>query len=244
MKRITATALIAGAIVLSAFLLGRAYIQRSHNAGQVHVTGLGKTDFTSDLTVWEASFSAERMDLQTAYAELERTKAIVREYLLGQGLREDEVVFNAVSTQNLTRRLYTADGDYRGEEFAGYRLGQSLEVKSNKVDLVERISREVTELLNQGVNLYSEAPRYYFTGLADLKVQMISKASEDARQRAEMIAQNAGGKLGDISSARMGVFQITGQHSNEDYSWGGTYNTSSREKTASITVKITFDVQD
>ena len=73
---------------------------------------------------------------------------------------------------------------------------------------------------------------------------MISKASEDARQRAEMIAQNAGGKLGNIASARMGVFQITGQHSNEDYSWGGTYNTSSREKTASITVKITFDVQD
>jgi hypothetical protein len=184
------------------------------------------------------------MDLKTAYAELESTKTIVREYLIGQGLREDEVVFNAVSTQNLTRRLYSDDGDYRGEEFAGYRLGQSLEVKSNNVDLVERISREVTELLNQGVNLYSQPPRYYFTGLADLKVQMISKASEDARQRAEMIAQNAGGKLGNIASARMGVFQITGQHSNEDYSWGGTYNTSSREKTASITVKITFDVQD
>ena len=163
---------------------------------------------------------------------------------MDQGLREDEVVFNAVSTQNLTRRLYTDEGDYRGEEFAGYRLGQSLEVKSNNVDLVARISREVTELLNQGVNLYSQPPRYYFTGLADLKVQMISKASEDARQRAEMIAQNAGGKLGNIASARMGVFQITGQHSNEDYSWGGTYNTSSREKTASITVKITFDVQD
>lgn len=44
------------------------------------------------------------------------------------------------------------------------------------------------ELLNQGVNFYSEAPRYYYTQLADLKIEMISKATEDARIRAEKIA--------------------------------------------------------
>jgi hypothetical protein len=40
----------------------------------------------------------------------------------------------------------------------------------------------------------------------------------------------------------MGIFQITGQNSNEDYSWGGTYNTSSREKTASITMKLNYEI--
>ena len=59
---------------------------------------------------------------------------------------------------------------------------------------------------------------------------MISKATEDARLRAEKIAEFSGGKLGKIVSAKMGVFQITGQNSNEDYSWGGTFNTSSKEK--------------
>jgi hypothetical protein len=39
----------------------------------------------------------------------------------------------------------------------------------------------------------------------------------------------------------MGVFQITGQNSAEDYSWGGTYNTSSKEKTASITMKLVYE---
>ena len=40
----------------------------------------------------------------------------------------------------------------------------------------------------------------------------------------------------------MGIFQITGQNSNEDYSWGGTFNTSSKEKTASITMKLDYEV--
>ncbi len=72
---------------------------------------------------------------------------------------------------------------------------------------------------------------------------MISKASEDARIRAQRIAEYSGGKLGDLQSAKMGVFQITGQNSNEDYSWGGTFNTSSKEKTASITMKLVYKVK-
>ena len=71
---------------------------------------------------------------------------------------------------------------------------------------------------------------------------MISKATSDARTRAEMIAKNSGGKLGELISAKMGIFQITGQNSNEDYSWGGTYNTDSKEKTASITMKLDYTV--
>ena len=71
---------------------------------------------------------------------------------------------------------------------------------------------------------------------------MISKATEDARLRAEKIAEFSGGKLGELESAKMGVFQITGQNSNENYSWGGTFNTSSKEKTASITMKLVYAV--
>jgi len=40
----------------------------------------------------------------------------------------------------------------------------------------------------------------------------------------------------------MGIFQITGQNSKETYSWGGTFNTDSREKSASITMKLTYKV--
>lgn len=72
---------------------------------------------------------------------------------------------------------------------------------------------------------------------------MISRATEDARIRAEKIAHNSGSTLGELIDAKMGIFQITGQNSNENYSWGGTFNTSDKKKTASITMKLNYKVK-
>jgi hypothetical protein len=41
----------------------------------------------------------------------------------------------------------------------------------------------------------------------------------------------------------MGVFQITGQNENEDFSYGGAFNTSNINKTATVTVKMDFEVK-
>ncbi len=104
----------------------------------------------------------------------------------------------------------------------------------------EHIKPVVTELINSGIELYSEAPRYYYTRLAELKIEMLTSASKDARNRAEKMAENAGGDIGSLRSADMGVCQITAPNSTEEYSWGGAFNTSSKRKTASITVKLEF----
>jgi hypothetical protein len=130
-----------------------------------------------------------------------------------------------------------------GQEFTGYTLSQTVQINSKEVEKVEKISREVTELLNKGIQLYSMSPRYYYTKLEDLKIEMVSRATENARLRAQSISENSGAKLGELSMANMGIFQITGLNSNEDYSWGGAYNTSSKEKTASITMKLTYLVK-
>ena len=78
---------------------------------------------------------------------------------------------------------------------------------------------------------------------SDLKMGLIEKASADARLRAEKIAANAGTKIGKVASARMGVFQITGANSNEEFSAGGSFNTSSRMKKARITMRIEYRVK-
>jgi len=228
-------------IVVAAYLLGHAFMNRNKVDGTISVTGLGKADFTSDLIVWEGSFSKERLNLQQAYNDLEKDKKIISEYLFAKGITSKELVFNAVKSRNNTRAKYSSDGKYIGEEFLGFVLTQSLQIDSNDVEKVENISREITELLNKGIQFYSQSPRYYYTKLADLKIEMISKATSDAKIRAEMISQNSGGTLGSLISAKMGIFQITGQNSNEDYSWGGTFNTSSKEKTASITMKLDYE---
>lgn len=227
------------AIVISAFVLGNAYKNRNSNSGIISVTGLGKADFTSDLIVWEGSFSEESLQLKDAYNKLENEKKVITDYLIAKGVQPSELVFNAVTSKKLTKAKYE-NGKYVGDQFLGYRLSQSLQIDSKNVEGVEKISREITELLNKGIEFYSQPPRYYYTQLADLKIEMISKATADAYTRAKKIAENSGGQLGDMISARMGIFQITGQNSDENYSWGGTYNTSSKEKTASITMRLDY----
>jgi hypothetical protein len=243
MKQYTNSIIFGIAIVTSSIFLGKAYTDRNKVDGEIQVTGLGKADFSSDLIVWEGRFGAQDMDLKQAYLTLEKNKSVINEYLVTKGINAEQLIFSAVKTNQKNKRIYSEDGNYIGDEFVGYELNQSVQIESKDVDKIEKISREITELLNQGVQFYSESPRYYYTKLADLKIEMISKATEDARVRAEKISEFSGGKLGKLESAKMGVFQITGQNSKEDYSWGGTYNISSREKTASITMKLVYKVK-
>jgi hypothetical protein len=107
---------------------------------------------------------------------------------------------------------------------------------------VEKLSREITGLLQKGIELNSTPPAYYYSGLNELKIDLLARAAADARQRAESIAKNSEASLGRVKKANMGVFQITGKNSNEDYSYGGVFNTSSKEKTASITLKCDYQV--
>ena len=242
MKNNLSSVLFAIAIVISAYLLGNAIINRNQPQGAIYVTGLGEKNFTSDLIVWEGNFTRESKDLQAAYASLEKDRSVVLSYLKSNGIAENQLVFNAVSTTTQYEQNYTASGNFAGQSFTGYQLGQTFFIESQEVEKVEKISREITQLLNQGINVYSFPPRYYYTKLETLKLEMVAKATEDGRIRAERIAENSNSNLGDLITANMGVFQITGQNSGEDYSWGGAFNTSSKNKTASITMKLSFKV--
>ncbi len=242
MKKNLSSLIFAIAIVIAAAVLANAVINRNRPQGTIYVTGLGEQNFTSDLVVWEGNFSRESRDLKEAYASLESDRTAVTNYLKSKGISAEALVFNAVSTNPMYQQNYTANGNYAGQTFTGYQLSQSLVIESKEVEKVEKISREITELLNQGITFYSQPPRYYYTQLESLKLEMIAKATEDGRIRAERIAENSNSDLGDLITANMGIFQITGQNSGEDYSWGGTFNTSAKNKTASITMKLSFEV--
>jgi hypothetical protein len=229
------------AIVISAIFLGNAYVKRAQPQGSISVTGSGSEDFTSDLIVWEGRFSRMDQNLKQAYEDLNTDKETVRNYLINNGIKSENLVFNSVETIEQQENLYQ-NGNYVGSIFKGYELTQSVKIESNDVELIENVSREITELLNLGVQFNSTPPRYYYTKIADLKIEMISKATEDARLRAEKIAENSGETLGDLNSASMGVFQITGQNSGEDFSWGGAYNTQDKKKTASITIRLEYKI--
>lgn len=241
MKNIGAAFAIGLALIITAVVLVSGIKQRNDYNDTIVVTGLGKKDFVSDLIVWSGSFSRLEMNLKDAYTKLDTDREIIRKYFSAKGVKEGDLVFSAVDINKEYEYQYLQNGG-SNRIFKGYRLTQTVKIESKEVDKVESISREVTELINQGVEFNSNTPQFYYTGLSDLKLEMISAATEDARERAERIAENSNAKLGNLKEASMGVFQIIAQNSNEDYSWGGTYNTAAKKKTATITMRLEFAI--
>ena len=234
--------IIAIAIVISSYLFSNAFQNRNKSSDNISVTGSGKKDFVSDLIVWSGSFSKKSMTLKDAYSEIDSDREKIKSYLLSKGIAANEMVFSAVNFNKDFETTYNENGTLRQQLFTGFTLTQSVNIQSKEVDKIEEISRQSSELINSGVEFYSSPPEYYYTKLAELKIQMIAEATKDASSRAKSIAENANASLGNLKKSDMGVFQITGQNSSEDFSYGGSFNTQSKNKTAHITVRLAYQV--
>lgn len=242
-SKITANIIIAViaalAIVVSSMILVSGVEKVKGGNNRIIVTGSAKQQITSDLIVWTGSFTERSPELQNAYAQLEADKGKVLDYLVGKGVPKDAIVFSSINTNTyyivLPNGQYTRDVDY-------YELYQTVTISSEEIDKITEISRNVTELINEGIQLQSNAPQYMYTKIADLKVTMLAEATKDATKRAQMIAENAGNKLGKLKYADMGVIQITPLYSNEvsDYGMNDTY---SLEKEITAIVHCEFEIQ-
>lgn len=236
-------AIIALAIFISAIVFANAYTFKYKDKSRVMVTGKAEKDFVSDLIVWRGDYSRVSMDLKVSYSSLKNDEVAIRSYLNKKGIKDTEVVFSAVNINKLYNPQYDNNGRLLSNLFGGYSLTQTVKVESRNIEQVEKISREITELIQSGIELNSAPPSYYYTKMSELKIDLLAKASKDAKERSQSIAENAGSSLGDLKYANMGVFQITGKNSNEDFSYGGAFNTSSRNKTASITIRTEYAVK-
>lgn len=230
-------------IITSFLIAGLSFYYTKGPTKTISVVGLAEKDFVSDLIVWNLSFTTQNMDMKEAYAKIKAQSLIVKDYLIQKGLKENEFVFNAVSNYKSYRYEWNENAKKTFEIFDGYVLTQTVRIESHEVEKIEKVSREVSELLDSDIQLDTREPEYYYTKLADLKIKMLAEASKDARNRAETITTNSGAKLKGLKTANMGVFQITAPNSSEEnYTWGGAFNTSSKMKRASINMKLTYYV--
>lgn len=239
---VIATAIIAFALIVGSFLIANAYKYKFTSTQNINVTGNALKDFDADYVKWRATYSRNNFDLKTASDQLKADQVVVRNFLISQGINAKEIVFEAV---NITKDIQYGT-DIHGNsisQFNGYILSQDVTIESKDLDKIDKASREISNLISQGIELNSSNPNYYYSKLEDLKLELIAQASENARQRAENIAEKSGSKLGDLKKADLGIFQITGKNDNEEYSYGGAFNTTSRQKTANITVKTSYSAQ-
>ncbi|MCU0621445.1 MAG: SIMPL domain-containing protein [Gemmatimonadales bacterium] len=237
--RVWAAGVLGLALLGAAFIVSRA-MERLRRAGdEITVTGSAKRPIASDLATWRGSVEIQRATLPEAAAELERHAARVRRFIVEGGFADSLVRLSAISST--TVREYT-----QGEStnrVLGYRMQQTVSVTSPDIAGVTALSRSAGTLLADGVPLSPQSPEYLFTRLADLRIAMLGDATEDARVRAQQIAERSGGRIGRIKSVRQGVFQITPRNSTEisDY---GMNDVSAIEKDITAVVRVTFALEE
>lgn len=235
---IVAVTAVACVMILTNGIVG---YKKSAGGNGLTATGSASCDFESDLIVWRGSFSAYGLTTQDAYSVIKNDAEMVRNYLLESGVTEDELVFSSVDISQRYRTEFDENGNYVGEYQDGYDLYQSLTVTSNDIDKVELVSRDITKLIESGVQFASYSPEYYCTTLDEVKLDLIQKATENAKQRIDIMAAGSGSSVGQLLSANLGVFQITAKNSGSgEYSYDGAFDTSSRHKTAMITVRLNY----
>ena len=226
------------------FTSGLVDYKKSAGGSGITATGSASCDFESDLIVWRGSFSVRGNTPKEAYSVIKKDAGLVKKYLEDNQVSEDEMVFSSINISQKYTSRYDDEGRYLGDEPDGYELTQTMTVSSYDIDKVEAISRDISTLIEAGVELESNQPEYYYTKLDEMKLDLIEKATANAKKRVDIIASGTGGTPGTLLSANLGVFQITARNSrSESYSYDGALDTSSRLKTAMITVRLNYSAQ-
>jgi uncharacterized protein len=247
------TLIIGLSVVITGVFLGRAFQQRNVSQDTISVAGLGTRDFTSDEMLFSGYFTSKAMNAKDAYAVIIADKEKVKNFFLSKGFKAREIVFSGVEFEKTYKTVETQirDGingsDTKTETiFDGYVAKQSVRISSKKnqelMKRIEDVSDQTSELINSGIEFNPNQVQYTYSDLLSLKHDLIEKASKDARERAEKTVKTAGGKLGKLKSASLGVFQITGQGTVSEDSYSGNNDIYNKHKSARIVVRLEYQL--
>lgn len=225
---------LSAGLCLAALLVTRAWM-RIEESQIISVTGSARKDVRSDLAIWDCSFSTDAPTLAEAHTNSKDDLAKVERFLRAAG--QNDYAIQPISVTELSRRVKTSDGETL--QHAGYRIRQSLKVRTAQVEALPALASASASLLEQGVSLASDDLDFIYTKANDAKIEMMAEATKDARARADQIARNGGRNIKELRNARMGVVQINPLYSTAT-SWEGNNDTSSLEKTITCTVSATF----
>jgi hypothetical protein len=199
------------------YLLGKAAIDFKEYERSVTVKGLSERDVAADIVIWPISFTEADNDLAELYRSLETGTGNIRDFLREKGVQPAEI---SVSPPSITDKSAQQYGGGQKPEFR-YSAIQTVTVYSPSVELVRAAMNGLAELGKRGIAFtagnYDTQTEYIFTGLNEIKPQMIQEATTKAREVAVKFAQDSNSRLGKIKQASQGQFSISPRDKNNPH---------------------------
>ncbi len=239
MKYTLIATIAAVGLIIGCWFIGQGLGKIKTGDNTISVTGSTQKTITSDVAKWTSTVSRSiAVDaLKTGSDELAQDVSSLSKYLHQNGVSDGDITVQPLTISP------TYSSDYsRGPNISGYTLSQLVIVEGKDVNKITQLAAGAGNLVSSGIQLSSQPLEYYYSGLADVKRDMLAEATTDAKARAEKIATSSGSKLGALKSASMGVFQITPVNS-ASLSDEGYYDTSSIEKRVTAVVRTQFAIR-
>ena len=233
---------IVASIVTSTIVASNAYRSKFANAEiaqqSIIVKGKATKRVRSDQGDWWITVKGTGESIQSAHETLDIGMKRVDSFLTDKGFFNDEITRGAISTTVFYDRDF--DGN-KTRDVIEYELSQYIGVSTTEVGKIAATAGEVTDLLKDGIFVIGGTPSYTYSGVSDVKVQILANAAQNARTRAEEVTNKAGGSVSAIKDIRQGVIQITTPNSTRVSSYG-IHDTSTIMKDVSVVVTVEFGI--
>lgn len=240
--------LISLAWVVSSFVLAHGLASiNTHNA--ISVTGTAERMVISDAGKW--NFILAKQSTPEAYGytakQLKDAQVTTVKYLTSHGVDEKSITVSPITStvvcQSQNQVMYDGAGRQQCSGTFMYSLIQTIIVESDNVQLVKELSLDAPSALSLlGVQVQTVSVDFFYSKLASIRAELLEEASKNAKERAQAIAKSTGNRVGSVTDASQGIFQVTQKNSTEvsDY---GSYDTSTVDKKITAIVRASFEVR-
>ena len=179
----------------------------------VTVKGLAERNVQADYVIWPVTFRVTGNDLSALYEKAQTQSEEIRNFLISQGIKAQDISQGTPSVQDLHADFY---GNNLPPE--RYRMEMAVSVATTDVDTVLKAMVNQSELIQKGF-LFTQNYRtqFAFNGLNSIKPEMVEEATKNARSTAQKFAEDSDSELGKIRRASQGQFSIYDRDSNTPY---------------------------
>lgn len=231
-SKIIAGALIAIGLLALGLCIKGGFDNFSNRGRQVTVRGLSERLVDADLATWPIVTKELGNDLTSIYNRIQSTNQRISKFLKDNGLDESDFSINPPKVEDREAQ------SYNNERVAQrYLVTNVIVVSSPKVDLVRTLIDKQPELMREGIAVvagdYQYQTDYQFTGLNDIKPEMITEATKNARDAAQRLAADSQSDLGKIVTASQGQFSIDDRDQYTPY-----------KKTVRVVTSITYELNN
>jgi hypothetical protein len=207
-SRVIAGGLVGLGVASGGFMAGESLVKSRLGFRTVTVKGLSEREVKANLGFWPVRFVMTGPTLEAARAKLESSELAVKTFLKARGFTDQDLQVQNIQVED---RLAGYNAQQTPED-TRFVLTEDLLVRTIEVQKLADASRMIGDLLKSGVvfsaDAYNAGPSFVFTGVNDLKGDMLTEATKRAKEAAEKFAAESGARVGDIQNANQGIIEI------------------------------------